>query len=67
MKINELNNLYIGYNKTEDFSILVCAHDKHEAFEIANGYRLESSMSGSFEISEFDDINTHFDCDYVIA
>ena len=66
MKINEMTNLYVGYNESEDFSILICAFDKEEAHEIANVYRVESHMRGEFEITKFKDITTHFDCDYVL-
>ena len=66
MKINELTNLWVGYNKKEDFRILICACDEIEAKEIADEYRDDSNMEGDFEIKEFNDINTHFDCDYVV-
>ena len=64
-------NLWIGYNATEDFRILICALDKIEAHELADEYRLDSHLDGKFEIIELttedriDDIR--FDCDYVIA
>lgn len=67
MIITDLNNLYVGYNETENFRILICALDVQEAQEIANEYRFDSNMCGSFEITEFTDINTHFDCDYVVT
>lgn len=61
-------NLWIGYNQKEDFRILICALDKIEAQELANGYRLNSNMKGEFEISFAENIeNLHFDCDYVIS
>lgn len=66
MKVNELDYLYVGYNEDEDFRILICATDTEEAYEIADEYRCESHMDGKFEISEFTDVNTHFDCDYVV-
>lgn len=62
-------NLFIGYNKEEDFRILICAFDKEEAQELANEYRFDSNLEGKFEIKEIENgiDNIHFDCDYVIA
>lgn len=62
-------NLFIGYNPVENFRILICAFDKEEAQELANDYRFDAGLEGSFEISEIEtDIgNIHFDCDYVIS
>ena len=67
MKVTALNNLWVGYNEKENFRILICADDIHEANDIANSYRLDSHMDGEFEISEFTDINTQFDCNYVLV
>lgn len=61
-------NLFVGYNKEEDFRILICAFDETEANELANEYRFDSKMRGEFVITEAEEIdNVHFDCDYVIA
>ena len=35
-------NLFIGYNRTEDFKILICAFDKLEASELAEAYRYDT-------------------------
>lgn len=60
-------NLYIGYNKEEDFRILICAFDETEAHQLAEEYRKDSKFKGTFEITEAEDFsNVHFDCDYVI-
>lgn len=72
MKINELDCIYIGYNKTEDFRILVFGCDENEAYEVAEGYRKDMEMEGEFEIHELpkdiEDLkHINFDCDYVIA
>jgi len=67
MKIAELTNLWIGYNAAEDFRVLICAFDKIEAQEIANEYRNDTQMEGSFEVSEFTDTEAKFDCDYVLT
>lgn len=62
-------NLFIGYNREEDFRILICAFDEEEALELANEYRFDAGLEGHFEIEEIEDeiTNIHFDCDYVIA
>ena len=72
MKINDMTNLYIGYNEKEDFRILICSFDGKEGAEkIAEEYRIDSDMEGKFEILEFADSNVHFnvsfDCDYVLT
>lgn len=67
MKVNEMQNLYIGYNSMMDFKILICAWDEDEAAEIARTYKIDSNMDGEFEISEFNDINEKFDIDYIIT
>lgn len=62
-------NLFIGYNREEDFRILICAFDKEEALELANEYRFDAGLEGYFEIEEIESeiTNIHFDCDYIIA
>lgn len=67
MKVNDLNNLWVGYNKTENFRVLICALDTEDAQEIANSYCLDSHMEGKFEISEFNNTDMQFDCDYVLT
>lgn len=69
MRIYEMQNLFIAYNKDEDFRILICALDKYEADELARGYALDAHLEGKWEISEPNDNinNIHFDCDYVIS
>ena len=67
MKVNELTNLYVGYNETEDFRVLICALDTEEAQEIVNEYRLDAHLEGTFVITEFDNAEIHFDCDYVLT
>ena len=67
MKVTDLDNLYVGYNEKEKFRVLICAFDKQEAYEIAAEYGSDSNLEGEWEISEFSDVNTSFDCDYVIT
>ena len=66
MKAHEMTNLYAGYNEQEDFRILICALDVHEAYELAREYGLDSHIEGDWDIEDFDQ-NTHFDCDYIIS
>ena len=70
MKITELTNLFVGYNKSEDFRVLICALDSEEAMNIVRGYAACAHLSSDpsdWSISELKDVNTHFDCDYVIT
>lgn len=62
-------NLFIGYNKKEDFRILICAFDEVEAKELADEYRCDSNLDGDFVIEDTENgiDNIHFDCDYIIA
>lgn len=62
-------NLFIGYNREEDFRILICTDDEFIAREMAEIYRVEAGLEGKFEIEELKDevIAMRFDCDYVIA
>ncbi len=67
MKINELTNLFVGRNETEDISVLIVALDANEASDIARQYCFDTNSRGVFEIKKFDDIDTRFDCDYVLT
>lgn len=62
-------NLFVGYNKEENFRILICAFDREEAQELADEYRFDANLEGKFEIEEIEDgiDNIHFDCDYIIS
>lgn len=66
MKVTDLNCLYVGYNESEDFRVLICAADEQDAQKAANGYCSDLQMCGNFVISKFSDIDTQFDCDYVL-
>ena len=67
MKVTDMTNLWVGYNEEEDFRVLICAQDEQEARQIANGYRVDTLMEGTFEITEFTDVNVRIDCDYVLT
>ena len=67
MKVDELTNLYVGHNKVENFRVLICALDVEKAQRIVNEYCLDSHMEGKFEITEFDNKEVQFDCDYVLT
>ena len=68
MKLSEMTNLFIGYNKSEDFRILICAFCAEEAADIAEKYRVDSKLDGKFEINEstIDIAAVKFDCDYIV-
>lgn len=68
MKLSEMTNLFIGYNESENFRILICAFCAEEAADIAEQYRVDSKLGGKFKIFEpMDDIDTvQFDCDYIV-
>ena len=52
--------------KIDDKQIYELAKAGKTAQEVADSYLTDSSMSGSFEISEYTNTETHFDCDYVL-
>ena len=66
MKVNMMTNLWVGYNRFEDFRVLICAIDSIAASEIAESYRIDTHLEGTFEISDFKG-NERFDCDYVLT
>lgn len=49
-----MNNLFVGYNNTERFRILICADDMNDASRIADEYALDSGFDGEFVISLFE-------------
>lgn len=65
----KFTNVFLGYNKKEDFRILISAWSKAEAETFAEEYQKDAGLQGHFDISEvperIDDI--HFDCDYIIT
>ena len=67
MKVNDMNNLFVGFNEDANFRILICADDEEEAQRIADEYCEDADMSGYFEILEFSNLDTRFDCDYVVT
>ena len=70
MKISNLTNLWVGYNKIEDFRILIIAYDEETATEAAIEYFCDSGMEAEpsyIEITEFTNTNIKFDCDYAIT
>lgn len=68
MKINELSGLYVVKNENENFTILVAALDYQEAIEIAKEYFIDSDMNyEELSVCNFSNINTQFDCDYIIT
>jgi len=77
MKVNELVNLYVGiYTEPSGntFKVLICAIDEYEALEVFTDYCYDANIyeendaewQNNIIITPFEDINTNFDCDYVI-
>lgn len=66
MRINEMRNLWVAYNRTEDFRVLVCAEDETEAQAIANEYGVDAKLEGEFCIEAYNSTDFRFDCDYVL-
>ncbi len=67
MKITDIDGLWVAVNKDENFTALVSAFDCNEALQIAQNYFLKSNVSAeNIEIEEFRDIDTVFDCDYIL-
>lgn len=63
-----MSSSYVVKNVKENFTILVVALDCQEAIQIAKEYFLDSHMNyEELSVCNFTDINTHFDCDYVVT
>ena len=67
MKITELDNLYAGYNKTEDYRILICAYDIEDARKIAVSYGKGAGLTGEWEVTDELNPDMEFDCDHVVS
>lgn len=61
-----MTNLFVAYNKKEDFRLAIVAGDSNEALELAKDYANNSCLLGNWEIEDFD-IDDRFDCDYIIT
>lgn len=71
MKITELNNLWVAFNKDEDFRVLVVASDLEEACDLIREYANDSHLEGIWDVKELSEVkdelnDLRFDCDYVI-
>ena len=69
MKVNELDNLFVAVNKSEDFNILIFATDQIQAEAIAKEYSIDAGLDDCWEISPFrdHDIDMRFNCSCVIS
>lgn len=66
MKITDIEGLYVATN-TDGFKILVASDDSFDAKTKAENYFGDAGISSeSVKVEEFADVDTHFDCDYVI-
>lgn len=61
--------LFSGYNKEENFRILIAAASDDEAFDFAEKYRKDAGLKGKFHIGEVPDRieDVRSDCDYLIT
>lgn len=69
MMVRDMVNLYVGYNKQEDFHILICTWDDESgALVLAKEYGAEAGLEGEWEIisdpAAIDSVK--LDCSYVI-
>lgn len=67
MKINEMTNLWIAYNRVNNFRVAVVAEDEEDALEIVRQYAEDMGIGSDFEISEMYDCECKFDCDRIIS
>lgn len=67
MLVTDMTNLFVGHNEKENFTVLICASDETEAASIAEKYRTDLEMDGEFDITEFYQTCTTFDCDYILT
>lgn len=58
-------NLFSAYNKEENFRLLVRAHDKQDALELAIGYAKDTGLSGQWSVSDLKE-GYVYSCDYII-
>lgn len=66
MKITELEGLYVA-TSTDNFKILVASDDSFDAKTKAENYFGDAGINPeNVKVEEFSDVNTHFDCNYVI-
>ena len=66
MKITDIEGLYVA-TSTDNFKILVASDDSFDAKTKAENYFGDAGInSENIKVEEFADVNTHFDCDYVV-
>lgn len=63
MKVTELN-LWVG--DVNGFKFLICAEDEDNAIAVAEDYQTDAGLDGALQVKYFNDVNTSFDCDYVV-
>jgi hypothetical protein len=66
MKITDLEGLYVA-TSADNFKILVASDDSFDAKTKAENYFGDAGIdSENVKVEAFTDVNTHFDCDYVV-
>lgn len=68
MKITDIEGLWVGYSKEDDFRILIAAEEEIFAEIAAKKYCEDSGLSGEMTVEELtsDNIDLCFDCDYIV-
>ncbi len=66
MKITDMDGLYVA-TSTDNFKILVASFDIFDAKTKAENYFGDAGIdSKNVKVEAFTDVNTCFDCDYVV-
>lgn len=67
MKVTDMINLFVARNEAEDFNVLICAPEQSIAEQLAEEYRVDANMTGTFAVEPFSNPETQIDCDYVLS
>ena len=65
----EVRFLYVAYNRTENFRVLVLAKNEEEATKLMEEYSKDAKLSSGWEMLSIyikDIENYNIDCDYII-
>ena len=65
MSIQDMTNLWNGWNKAESFTVIIVASDEEEAMDIVREYGNDAGLTDDWAILEFD-ASCEVDCDYIL-
>lgn len=65
--ITDMTNLWVGSYDDDNFKVLICAPNEQEAKRAAMQFGKKSGMEDTPQITQFDNIGTPFNCDYVVT